>query len=92
MGNMEWAEASGRGIVYAFTIHHTAFHPAFKEELPYVFALIELEEGPIFGSNVVGCAPSSVVTGMPVEVTFIERGDDLLPLFRPCSTAASSVR
>lgn len=84
MGNMAWEEASGRGKVFAFTIHNRALHPAFAAEVPYVYALIELEEGPMFGSNIIGCAPSDVRTGMPVDVTFVERAESgLLPLFRP---------
>ena len=37
--NMEWAPASGRGKIFAFNRHHMAFHPAFKDEVPYVYAL-----------------------------------------------------
>lgn len=69
-GNMEWAPASGRGQVFAFNIHHQAFHPGFAEDVPYVYALIELEEGPMISSNVVGCEPGEVRIGMPVKVVF----------------------
>jgi uncharacterized OB-fold protein len=83
-GNMEWAEASGRGTVFAFNIHYTALDAAFQEDVPYVFALIELEEGPLFPSNIVGCAPEDVKIGMPVEVTFEDTGGGFtLPKFRP---------
>jgi uncharacterized OB-fold protein len=52
--------------------------------VPYVYALIALEEGPMFGSNVVACAPADVRTGMPVEIVFVERAESgILPLFRP---------
>jgi uncharacterized OB-fold protein len=85
MGNMAWEQASGRGKVFAFTIHHRAFHPALAEEVPYVYALIELDEGPMFGSNIIGCDPSAVRIGMPVEVVFVERAESgILPLFQPC--------
>jgi uncharacterized OB-fold protein len=69
-GNMEWAPASGRGRVFAFNIHRFAFSPAFADELPYVYALVELEEGPMYGTNVVDCAPEDVYVGMPVEVVY----------------------
>jgi len=86
-GNMKWEEASGRGKVFAFNIHRRAFNPAF--EVPYVVALVELEEGPMFGTNIVGCAPESVKIGMPVEVTFSDVGDDVtLPLFKPSARAS----
>lgn len=87
MGNLAWTEASGRGKVFAYNVHHTAFDPAFKEKLPYVYALIELEEGPMIGSNVVGIEPQKVFVGMPVEVTFEDiREGWALPLFRPRAT------
>ena len=83
-GNMEWAEASGRGKVFAFNIHNVAFDPAFKDDIPYVYALVELEEGPIFGSNVIGCDPKEVKVGMPVGVVFEDVGEEYtLPKFRP---------
>jgi len=86
-GNMKWEEASGRGKVFAFNIHRRAFNLAF--EVPYVVALVELEEGPMFGTNIVGCAPESVKIGMPVEVTFSDVGDNItLPLFRPSARAS----
>ncbi len=82
--NCEWAEASGRGKVFAFNIHRTAFHPGFADEIPYVYALIELEEGPLFGSNVVGCAPEDVRVGMRVEVVYEDITPEwTLPKFRP---------
>jgi uncharacterized protein len=87
-GNLEWTEASGRGKVFAFNIHRQAMHPAFEQEVPYVYALIELEEGPMFGSNVVGCAPEDVYIGMPVEVTYEDITPEYtLPKFRPISRA-----
>lgn len=89
-GNMEWAPASGRGTVFAFNVHRFAFHPGFSDELPYVYALIALEEGPNFGTNIVGCAPEDVRIGMPVEVVYEDVQPDegepfTLAKFRPAS-------
>jgi len=72
LGNMEWVPASGKGTVFAFNVHHWAFDAALKEQVPYVYALIELEEGPLIGSNVIDCDPSEVRVGLAVEVTFRE--------------------
>lgn len=69
-GNMTWSSASGRGKVFSFNVQHRASHPGFKDALPYVFALIELDEGPMFGSNVVGCDPKEVEIGMRVKVKY----------------------
>ncbi|NWG76523.1 MAG: OB-fold domain-containing protein, partial [Rubrivivax sp.] len=65
-------------------IHNVAFDPSFKDDIPYVYALIELEEGPMFGSNIVGCDPNEVRIGMPVEVAFEDITEEFtLPKFRP---------
>lgn len=81
-GNMKWEDASGKGHVFAFNIHRKSSNPAFQT--PYVLALIELEEGPMFGTNIIGCEPREVRIGMPVEVAFSEFEDGLiLPQFRP---------
>lgn len=63
----EWAEASGRGEVHTFTIVRQFGAPPFKDELPYVVAMIELEEGVRMMGNVTGCDVEAVRIGMPVE-------------------------
>jgi len=70
MGEMEWRLASGRGRVFAVNIHRWAFHPSFADEIPYVYALVELDEGPMFGTNIVGCPPEAVTIGAPVEIVY----------------------
>jgi acetyl-CoA acetyltransferase/uncharacterized OB-fold protein len=71
-GNMSWTPSSGRGRVFAFNIHRRSSHAGFADAVPYVFALIELDEGPIFGCNVVGCGPDEVRIGMPVRVRYAQ--------------------
>ena len=57
---------------------------AFDDSLPYVVAMIDLEEGVRILSNVVGCGPEDVAIGMPVTVTFDAVTPDVtLPRFRP---------
>lgn len=70
MGEMEWRPASGKGKVFTFNIHYRAFDPAFKDDIPYIYALIELDEGPMFGTNIIGCKPEDVQVGAPVEIVF----------------------
>ena len=80
----DWVRASGRGSVYTFTVTHQNQAPGFREELPYVLALVELEEGVRMMTNIVGCAPGSVRIGMPVELVFDDVTPDVtLPRFRP---------
>ena len=87
-GNMEWVPASGMGTVFAFNIHRVAFLPSFADDVPYVYALVTLDEGPNFGTNIVGCAPVDVRIGMRVQVTYEDVEPDgaepfTLAKFRP---------
>ena len=81
---VEWVRASGRGTVYTFTVTHQNQAPGFREELPYVLAIVELAEGVRMMTNIVGCAPDAVRVGMPVEVVFEDVTPEItLAKFRP---------
>ena len=71
----EWLRCAGRGTVYSFTVTYQNQAPGFRDQLPYVMAYVELEEGVRLLSNIVECAPDAVRIGMPVEVVF----DDVMP-------------
>jgi uncharacterized OB-fold protein len=80
----EWVAASGRGTVYTYAVVRQALGRGWEDKLPYVVAVIELDEGPRFLTNLVDVEPEAVQIGMPVEVTYVERADAAtLPLFRP---------
>ena len=82
LANMEWSQASGRGKVHTFTIARLPFNDAFP--VPYVYAIVELDEGPIMPTNIIGCAPEDVHIGMPVTVVFEEAPNGrVLPKFKP---------
>jgi uncharacterized OB-fold protein len=81
---VEWVRASGRGTVYTFTVTHQNQAPGFREELPYVLAIVELAEGVRMMTNIVGCAPDAVRVGMSVEVVFEDVTPEItLAKFRP---------
>jgi uncharacterized OB-fold protein len=80
----EWVRASGRGTVYSFTVTYQNQAPGFREEVPYVLAIVELAEGVRLMTNVVGSSPDAVRIGMPVEVVFEDVTPEItLPKFRP---------
>jgi hypothetical protein len=88
---MTWISTSGKGTIYSFVIYRRAYHPGFEDQLPYVVALVQLEEGPRLISNIVDCDPQAVRCDMPVEVVF----DDVTPdvtlfKFRPRRERSSS--
>jgi uncharacterized OB-fold protein len=79
-------KSTGKGKIYTYAVYHQAYHPGFESEVPYVTAVIELEEGPHFLSNVIGCEPHEVECDMPVEVVWEDITEEFsLPKFRPIS-------
>ncbi len=78
-----WVPASGRGAVYTFVVVRESRARGWDKMVPYVVAVIELEEGPRMLSNLTNVEPEAVTIGMPVEVIFEELdGTTKLPLFR----------
>ena len=65
-----WIEASGRGRVHSWTVAHHPFHPAFKEELPYIVAIVDLEDGVRMNAQMRGVRPDEMRIGLPVQVIF----------------------
>lgn len=83
-GDVRWIGSSGKGTVWTFTITRQNRTSGFAEEVPYVLALVELEEGIKMFTNVVECDPGDVTVGMPVEVTFVRATDQVsVPYFKP---------
>jgi uncharacterized OB-fold protein len=81
---MRWTPASGRGVVHTFTVYHHPFDPSSVDRVPYVVAVIRLDEGPFFHSDVIDCNHADVFVGMPVEVVFEHVAPDVaIPHFRP---------
>lgn len=81
--DLDWRVVSGRGTVETFTVIHRAGHPAWQARVPYVCALVRLEDGATLLSNVVDVEPDAVRVGMPVRVVFRRDGDVVLPQFAP---------
>jgi uncharacterized OB-fold protein len=86
----DWTPLSGRGTVQSHIVFERAYHEAWAGQVPYVVALIELDEGPVLVSNVVGVQPSAVRVGQPVTVTFARRSAAAaLPQFTPVDGGGS---
>jgi uncharacterized protein len=82
--DVSWEEASGRGVLYTYSVVHQNDLPPFNERVPYVAAIVDLEEGPRVMTNIVECGPDDVAVGMAVEVTFRLLNDEFsVPVFRP---------
>lgn len=80
-------QVSGRGVLWSYTVVDRLFHAAFADSLPYVVGLVELDNqaGLRLLTNVIGAEFSELRVGLPLEVTFEDRGEVVLPQFRPVS-------
>ncbi len=73
--DLEWAPVSGKGRVFAYTIVHQPANAAFEPEVPYAYAIVQLDEGVRMPTNIVECELDSIKVDMPVSVVF----DDVSP-------------
>src|SRR5688572_10309306 len=67
---LEWTRSCGNGTVYTFTVMHRAPMPEFIARVPYVVALIDLDEGPRLMANIVGDDALQSQIGDRVAVCF----------------------
>ncbi len=81
---LEPRPSTGRGTIYSYTTVHRAPLPALRARVPYVIALVDLEEGVRVMSNILG-ATEPIRIGQRVRLRLERRGpDDLaLPQFEP---------
>ncbi|HTJ65759.1 MAG TPA: Zn-ribbon domain-containing OB-fold protein [Alphaproteobacteria bacterium] len=82
---IEWVEASGKGTVFSWiVVRHPVPKDVYAGDVPYVVALVTLEEGVRMPTNIVGCAPEDVTAYMPVRVQFRDVTPEItLPVFAP---------
>jgi uncharacterized protein len=79
--------------VYSFTVVQRAPGPAFEADVPYVVAVIALDEGPHLMANVVNAPAERVRIGLRVRVDFRAIGEStMLPVFQPLEASAPDAR
>jgi uncharacterized OB-fold protein len=90
---VEWVELSGEGTVYSFIVTHQALIPQLKEYVPYVTAVVELDDAPGIRliSNLVDTEVDDVHVGLPVTVTWEDVHENAtIPRFRPTADTAGA--
>ncbi len=80
--DMESVEMSGFGKLSAFTVVHVApsamLAAGYDRKNPYCVGIVELAEGPSVSAQILGVDvshPEQIRIGMPLHVTFVERGE-----------------
>jgi len=79
--DVRWERASGRGRLWSWTVIHHSYSDAF--EVPYVVALVQLDEGPVMVSTVTGIEPENLRCDIPLELNLVSTASGQpIPLFR----------
>jgi uncharacterized OB-fold protein len=73
--------ASGKGTIWTYTIMYMNYTPGFKEDVPYVTALVELEEGVQMLTGILNCEHDKLKVGLPVKVTWVDATDEVSVAF-----------
>jgi uncharacterized OB-fold protein len=82
--SLAFEPVSGRGAVWSFTVMHQKSVAGFEDAVPYLTALVELEEQPLLllVSNLPGADPATLRIGDRVHVAFEPLGEgQMLPQF-----------
>jgi len=81
--NLEWRQVSGRGKVYSWTTTYSAW-PGHEDRVPYICALVELDEGVRMLVNLLNCNSEEVKIDMPVKLCWEKLSEDInYPAFEP---------
>jgi uncharacterized OB-fold protein len=84
----QWLVASGHGTLHSFSVVRRTPNTDWADEVPYVYALVDLEERVRVTTNIVGTDPATLECGQPVEIVFVERDGFHIP----CATASDNER
>ena len=81
---LAWQRVSGKGEVYSFTVVHRAPSKGFEPLVPYVVAVVALNEGPHLMTRLANVLAEAVHIGLRVTVAFEKQDDETtLPVFHP---------
>ena len=72
----EFTPVSGRGEIYSMAINHFTVDRAWAEDLPFITAVTQLDEGPRVVGSLRGIAPGEAQLGDAVQVSVEPRGED----------------
>jgi uncharacterized OB-fold protein len=77
-----WQPASGRGRLWSWIVMHQKAFPSYLDQIPYLVAFIELDEGHFMVSTLVD-PPPDLHCDLPVQAEFVDLDDERsAPVFR----------
>ena len=82
--DLDWSACTGIGILKSYSIVQRSSQPAFA--VPYLAAIVQLDEGWSLFTNLIRCKPDEAKLGMSVKVKFVRMSPEItLPYFAPVS-------
>lgn len=81
--DIAWKPSTGAGEIYSYIVVHQLYHPAFKEHLPYVVAIVQLDDGPRILGAMLGLEGEPAI-GLRVQAAFQKiDNENAILLFEP---------
>ncbi|MEV4503136.1 Zn-ribbon domain-containing OB-fold protein [Streptomyces klenkii] len=87
-----WETASGRAVLYTWSVVHVNDLPPFGGRLPYTAAVVDLAEGPRMMTEIVGCEEGELRIGMPLTASFRKLDGELPARLPPLSVPVFTPR
>lgn len=88
---MRLTQATGRSRLYTWSVIHQNVAPF--DAVPYVVAMVDLEEGPRLMTEIVDCTVDELCAEMELEIAFREDDDGfVVPVFRPATESTERNR
>jgi uncharacterized OB-fold protein len=80
-GTLTWTPVSGRATLFSWAVVRRAFLPAFEDKVPFVTALVALDEDPAVrvATYIVDTEPDALAPDMPVAVEFRDLSFSTVP-------------
>ncbi len=66
--DVEWVDAAGGATLYSHSMVFVNDLPPFGPQVPYIAAVVELDEGPRMMTRVVDCDPAELKIGMRLRL------------------------
>jgi len=79
----EWVPISGKGKVFSWIVVHRPIHPLLAADVPFVVAIIELDEGPRLAGRLIGYDLNRIKSDMRVKVRYDDHDTFTLLNFEP---------
>jgi uncharacterized OB-fold protein len=76
----KWVSCSGQAKLLSWVVFHQKYFEGFADEIPYVVAMVELDEGARMLTNLKG-SRDGLAVGARVTVNFEDRGERRIPVF-----------